>query len=152
MIARLRRMSDNLGPGWAIYNLVGLAVLGWIVLGSLRGPAGLLLAPIGLAAFLLPRLFLTPLIDNAQRVIRVLRVTQWIIIAAVLLSFAGVLSLPWWGWLLVMGGVVLFASANFWIVSDPRLYTDRAYIAMQEREVRALDRELRRTRPGPPGP
>ncbi len=134
MIGRFKRYFLNLGPVGATVNLLILGYLLWIAVRSLQGPIGFIILPSILVGLLAPGAFIRLLAPRAGAVLRVSRRVSFACIALILLNMFSPMNLPAAAVLGAMFCIVLCGGVNFWIISDPGIYTQTAMDHM-EREI-----------------
>jgi len=100
-----------------------VAYLAYIYLINFSDPVYIILSGSVLVGTLLPRLFLTRMVDNPARTVRIMRVAQLTVIAVVLLSIANLWQAPPIVWIFSCLTIGLLLGASFWLFSDPRILT-----------------------------
>lgn len=138
---RIKRYMLNLGPLAGLYNLILLAWLVWVVVGSARSITGILIVPIGIVFGLLPRLCLRFMLEHVLGTLKLVRVIQFIVIALLVANASGLVSMPWYVWPAMIAGVVFMNASTFWIFSDPSVLTTRGRAKM-DADIDAMIRKV----------
>ena len=131
MLTRFRRYIDNVGLGWFLANAAVLAYLLYlhlsIALSSSTGAAIeiVIVLPLTLVGLFGPRLILGFLVARPAGSMRVARVLSYAIVAWVVIRMTTNAVFPMYVFPLLVLAIFLSFELSFWVISDPRVFTER---------------------------
>ena len=131
MFTRFQRYIDNVGLHWFLANLVLLGYLMYVHISIAMSSAGgailevVIVLPIALIGLVGPWLILGFLVARPNGSLRVARLCSYAIFVWIALQIFAKVTLPLYVFPLIMLAVFLSFGITYWVISDPRLLTDR---------------------------
>lgn len=122
---RFKHYSRNLGTRTMVINLIVVAYLGYVFFRNGIDLVGIVLGGSVLIGALLPRLFLSKMVDHPGRTVRLMRIGQIAVIGLVVVSILNIWQAPPLVWIFSCLTLGLLLGMSFWLFSDPRILTEQ---------------------------